>query len=63
MKEQKDSKEKTLQIMNLYAINKYVQKMIVARTKKLTLKSESGDRELVLLEDFSNIIALDNSRN
>jgi len=63
VKEQKDSKEKTLQIMNLYAINKYVQKMIVARTKKLTLKSESGDRELVLLEDFSNIIALDNSRN
>ena len=63
MKEQKDDKKKTLQMINLYAINLYIQKMLVAKTKKLTLRKGEGDCEMILLEDFSNMISLDNSKN
>jgi hypothetical protein len=63
MREQKDSKEKILKMMNLYAINQYIQKMLISKTKKLTLQKPGGNFEVVILEDFANLVSLEDSKN
>jgi len=63
MREQ-NKKEKVLQMMNLMTINKYIQKMLISKTKKLNLKSQNGlTNELMLLEDFTNLLTLEDSKN
>lgn len=62
--QEQENKEKVLQMINLYAVNKYLEKMLVTKTKKLTLRKTDGkDFEMVLLEELTNLTALEKSDN
>lgn len=51
-------------MINLYAVNKYLEKMIVTKTKKLTLKDVDGnDFDLMLLQELTNLTTLEKSSN
>lgn len=57
--QEQEKQEKVLQMINLYAINKYIQKMLISKTKRLTLAGRDGSLEMVMLEELSNIVKLD----
>jgi len=57
--QEQEKQEKVLQMINLYAINKYIQKMLVSKTKRLTLAGRDGSCEMIMLEELSNIVKLD----
>jgi len=62
--QEQENKEKVLQMINLYAVNKYLEKMIVTKTKKLTLKDVDGnDFDLMLLQELTNLTTLEKSSN
>lgn len=60
---EKLNQENTLKLMNLYTINKYIQKMLVSKTEKINLKRDEGNVELALLKDLMNLASLENSKN
>ena len=60
---EQNNKEKVLQMMNLFVINKYIQKMLISKTKKLNLQKPNGDFEVMILEDFANLVSLEDCKN
>jgi hypothetical protein len=61
--QEQENKEKVLQLINIYAVNKYLEKMLVSKTKKLTLSREGKNSDIIMLEELSNLISLETSKN
>jgi hypothetical protein len=57
--QEQEKQEKILQLINLHAINKFVQKMNASKTKNVTLQGRSGDIEMSLLDNMGSLISLD----
>jgi len=59
-----EKQEKVMKIINLYTINKYIQKMVASKTKKLTLQASDCSLDVMLLEDLKSLASLeDNAKN
>ena len=63
MEEKLSKQENALKLMNLYTINKYIQKMLVSKTEKLSLEKIGEKVELILLSDLTNLVSLEDSNN
>jgi len=61
--QEQENKEKVFQLINIYAVNKYIEKMLVSKTKKLTLSREGKASDIIMLEELSNLISLETSKN
>jgi hypothetical protein len=64
MQEQLNNQENSLRLMNLYSINKYIQKLLVSKSKKMVLVNGTSESvDLMVLDDLSKLVSLGNSSN
>ncbi len=61
--QEQEKQEKVLQLINLFAVNKFAEKMLASKTKKVKLAKQDGPFEFLLLEDLANLASLENSNN
>ena len=57
--QEQEKQEKVLQLINLYAINKFIKRVNASKMQKLILRGKDGDLEMCILEDIKSLAGQD----
>ena len=57
--QEQEKQEKVLQLINLYAINKFIKRVNASKMQKLILRGKDGDLEMSILEDIRSLAGQD----